>query len=110
MLIKFFPSLGDNIIVKYIKRGLESRYSAILIAALTLLSNLFSLEIPVMYAYAVIVALATLFCDDLLCLIPMALCAYFLFSKVNNPLDPASDGKNGKERSRNGQMQESFRA
>ena len=89
MLIKFFPSLGDNIIVKYIKRGLESKYSAILIAALTLLSNLFSLEIPIMYAYAVIVALAALFCDDLLCLIPMALCAYFLFSKVNNPLDPA---------------------
>ena len=90
MLIKFFPNLGDNIIVKYIKRGLESKYSAILIAALTLLSNLFSLEIPVMYAYAVTVALATLFCDDLLCLIPMALCAYFLFSKVNNPLDKAN--------------------
>ena len=79
--------MGDNLIIKYLKQGLESKYSAILIAALTLASNLFSWEIPVMYAFALIVMLAALFCDDMLCVIPLACCAYFTFSKVNNPLD-----------------------
>ena len=86
MLIKLFPKLGDNFIIKYIKRGLESRYSAILIAALTLLSNLFSWEFPVFYTFTVIIAFAALFCDDMLCLLPMACCSYFTFSKTNNPL------------------------
>ena len=89
MLIKFFPQLGDNLIIKYLKQALESKYSAILIAALTLASNLFSWEIPVLYAFALIVALAALLCDDMLCIIPLACCAYFTFSKVNNPLDKA---------------------
>lgn len=89
MLIKLFPQLGNNSIIKYIKKGFESKHSAILIAALTLLSNLFSWEIPVMYAFAAIVAIVCLFGEDLRSLICMALCGYFLFSKVNNPLDKA---------------------
>lgn len=87
MLTKFFPKLGDNLIVKYLKLGLESKYSAIFITALVLLSNVFSWELPMMYALAGFVVLATLFCGDLLCLIPLACSAYFTFSKVNNPLD-----------------------
>lgn len=82
--------MGDNTIIQYIKRGLESKHCAILIAVLTLLSNLFSWEIPVMYAYAAIVAAVSLLCEDMRTLIPMACCAYFLFSKVNNPLDKAN--------------------
>ena len=79
--------MGDNFIVKYLKRGLESKYSAIFIAACILLSNLFSWEIPMLYTLAAFVALAALFAEDMLCAMPVACGAYFTFSKTNNPLN-----------------------
>lgn len=85
--MKLFPKLGDNFIVKYLKRGLESKYSAIFIAACILLSNLFSWEIPMLYTLAAFVALAALFAEDMLCAMPVACGAYFTFSKTNNPLN-----------------------
>ncbi len=89
MITKIFPRLGDCTIIKYLKRGLESKYSAIPIAALILCSNLFSWEIPIMYTLVGLFAIAVLFADDMLCMMPFACGVYFLFSKQNNPLDGA---------------------
>ena len=89
--MKFFPKLGDNSIIQYVKRGLESKHSAILIAALTVISNWFSLELPVYYSFAAFVLLATLLCDDLRCLIPMACCFYYPFSRANGSAQAASN-------------------
>lgn len=89
MLVKLFPKLGDNFIVRYLKCGLESKYSAIFIAVCILLSNLFSWEIPMLYVMAAFVATASLFAEDMLCTMPISCGAYFTFSKVNNPLDNA---------------------
>ncbi len=87
MLVKIFPRLGEFAIIKYLKKGLDSKYSAFLIAAIILCSNLFSWEIPMMYALTGLLILATLFAEDMLCMLPFACGAYFTFSKVNNPLD-----------------------
>ena len=86
MLLHFFPNLSDVPVVSYLRKGFESRHFAILIAVLTLLSNLFGLEFPVMYTYMALVILGVLFSDDMFFGIPMVACGYFLFSKSNNPL------------------------
>lgn len=86
MLTKFFPELKNNKICGGINKLFSSKHFAIVIALLTLLSNLFSLELPVLYAFALIVVIAVLFCDDLFCAVPMACCSYFTFSRKNNPL------------------------
>ncbi len=88
MLIKLFPKLGDNIMIKYLKKGLECKYSAILIAALIFASNLFAWDIPMMYVLVALWSFATLFADDMLCMMPFACGIYFLFSRDNNPLHP----------------------
>lgn len=86
MLVQLFPFLRDNCIVRYVKAFLESRYSAIFVAACVLASNLFSWEIPMMYVLLVFVALASLFAEDMLCTLPVTCGSYFMFSKKNNPL------------------------
>ncbi len=42
-----------------------------------------------MYTLTGLLILATLFAEDMLCMLPFSCGAYFLFSKVNNPLDTA---------------------
>ena len=86
MLLTIFPRLGNNFIIRLIRKIFASKHSTILIAVLTLSSNLFAWDIPILYAYAAVVALAALFLDDMRCTIPIACFAYFTFSKANNPL------------------------
>lgn len=69
-----------------LQKILDSKFLIILIALLTLMSNLFSLEIICLYCYLFIVIIAILFSDDLLCLLPIACCGYYTFSRKNNPL------------------------
>lgn len=86
MLIYFLPKLQDVKVIRIIQTFLNSKYSMFLIAALALISNIFSLEIAVLYVYLSIVIIAMLFCEDLLSLIPIACCSYYTFSRQNNPL------------------------
>ncbi len=86
MLVQLFPCLRDNRIVRYVKVLLESKYSAVFVAACILVSNLFSWEIPMMYTMLAFVALASLFAEDMLCTMPVACGLYFIFSRKNNPL------------------------
>lgn len=86
MLKRLFPKIKDNELVKKIQVFLSSKWSMILIVLFTALSNLFSWEIFVFYLFTFIIILATLFSDDLLCLLPIACCGYFTFSRRNNPL------------------------
>ena len=86
MLIYFLPKLQNVKVIKMIQTFLNSKYSMFLIAVLALISNIFSLEIAVLYIYLGIVITAILFCEDLLSLIPVACCSYYTFSRQNNPL------------------------
>lgn len=86
MLVKMYPKLKENLVIKFIRNSLDSIYSMIFIVALAAISNVFGLEIPVYYIYTCIIMFACLFCDDLISLFPIACCSYMTFSKSNNPL------------------------
>lgn len=86
MLSKLFTKLQNTRFKKIIQKIFDSKWLVVVIAFLALISNIFSFEIYVLYIYALIVAMATLFSDDLLCLLPIACCSYYTFSKKNNPL------------------------
>ncbi len=86
MIVKLMPNLEKNSIIKAIRKFLSSELSLCLILALMCLSNLFGLEIIVLYAYTIIIILSVLFNDDMLPCVPIACCSYMTFSKANNPL------------------------
>ena len=86
MLVKLYPKLLENPLIKIIRKCLDSVWAMILIIGLAAISNVFGLEIPVYYMYTLMITLACLFCDDLLCAFPMSCCSYMTFSKSNNPL------------------------
>jgi len=86
MLVKVYEKLKENIFVKFIRKVMDSTWMMAIIVALAAISNIFGLEIPVYYCYTVMIILATLFCDDLLSLLPISCCGYMTFSKKNNPL------------------------
>lgn len=86
MLKYFYPKLHNSIFQTIIQKILDSKFLILLIGFLALLSNLFSLEIIVLYIYLVIIIIGVLFSDDLLCLLPIACCGYYTFSRKNNPL------------------------
>ena len=86
MLVKMYPKLLDNPLIKIIRKCLDSVWTMVFVITLAALSNIFGLEIPVYYTYTIIVVLACLFCDDLLVAFPMSCCSYMTFSKSNNPL------------------------
>ena len=86
MLLYYFDKLRENKIVNLIQAFLSSIWSIIFIVGLGLLSNLFGIEIFTYYVYFVIILIATLFADDLLCLVPISCCSYMTFAKKNNPL------------------------
>lgn len=86
MLVKLYPKLLENPLIKIIRKCLDSVWAMVLIIGLAAISNVFGLEIPVYYMYTLMIILACLFCDDLLCAFPMSCCSYMTFSKSNNPL------------------------
>lgn len=86
MLLYYFDKLKENKIVKLIQAFLSSIWSIIFVVTLGLAANLFEIEILVYYTYFVIILLASLFCDDLLCVVPISSCSYMTFAKQNNPM------------------------
>lgn len=86
MLVKLYPKLLENPLIKLIRKCLDSIWAMVLMVGLATVSNIFGLEIPVYYTYTVLIILACLFCDDLLSLFPISCCGYMTFSKSNNPL------------------------
>ncbi len=86
MLINTLFKTTENKWYKILQKLLDSKFLIVLIAALAILSNVFSLEIICLYIYLLIVIIAILFSNDLLCLIPIACCSYYTFSRKNNPL------------------------
>lgn len=64
---------------------LRSAWFPVLIAALTTASSLFSLELPVYTLFIIMAVYLCLFGEDLLPLLPLAICCYIAPSPGNNP-------------------------
>lgn len=92
MLLECFENVGKWRPVKLLRAFLRSAYFPILVVLLMVLSNLFSLELPVFYFYLFLGLVIVLFDDDLLGLVPISLCCYMAISYENNPaLFPKGD-------------------
>ncbi len=85
MITYFKPHLMQSKVVAAITKVLNSTYFPFIMGGLAVVSNLFGLELPVYYIITVFTLLAVLFCDDLICFIPMICCAYITVSANNNP-------------------------
>lgn len=85
MLTYYIPKIKDN---KFIQRMVSYFYSPWYVATIVLLmvlSNLFSLEFPVMWCYVLLAICIVLFADDCFPFVPMFCTGYMLFSAGNNP-------------------------
>lgn len=71
--------------IRGINAFMRSPWFVILIAVLSAASSLFSLELPVYTLFVAFVAYLCLFGDDLLPVMPMAICCYIAPSPGNNP-------------------------
>lgn len=78
-------SLRQSKVIQKINRFIAQPYYIGLIAILTLISSVFSLEIPVYGCFIAIGLYVALLGDDLLGLMPLVLNAYITVSKENNP-------------------------
>ncbi len=87
MLCECFPKMKGCKIVVWLNAFFTSAYYPVLIAVLMVLSNLFSLELPVYYIYIFFVVLAALLAEDLLPVVPVLCCSYMTVSAPNNPAD-----------------------
>ena len=85
MLTYFKPKLKENKIVQAINRYLYSPWHVGVVVCLMLLSNLFSLEFPVMWCYLLLAGATVLFADDAYPIVPLFCTGYMLFSAGNNP-------------------------
>jgi len=86
MLTKLFTQLNDNRIISELNKILMSKWMILVITLLTLISNVFGLELVVLWSFTFIVVITCLFGDNLLSLLTISCCGYFTFSKSNNPL------------------------
>ena len=86
MLTKLFTQLNDNRIITELNKILMSKWMILVITLLTLISNVFGLELVVLWSFTFIVVITCLFGDNLLSLLTISCCGYFTFSKSNNPL------------------------
>lgn len=85
MLLSYFDKLKEKKAIAVVNAFLYSWYYPILAAVTMVLSNLFGLELPVYYLYALILAFCVLFTKDLLPALPLTCCGYMTFSEKNNP-------------------------
>lgn len=85
MITEAFPHLEEARAIKALRRFLRSGWYVVCIVLLMACSELFALEIPVMYCYFVLGVAALLFAEDTLPLVPIVCCSYMLFSAGNNP-------------------------
>ncbi len=86
MLTYYFPSLGQNKIIKKINGFLYSTWFMGAVALLMALSNVFAWEFFVFYAYTAVCVYTALFAEDGFPFLPMFCCGYMLFSANNNPV------------------------
>ncbi len=84
MLTEAFPQLERTCAVQALRAFLRSGWFAALAVLLMACSELFGLEIPVIYLYLAFGLLIALVCDDMLPILPMVACGYMLFSAKNN--------------------------
>ncbi len=85
MLTEAFPQLKERRAVIGVRNFFRSGWFAALAALLMACSEIFGLEIFVIYAYLVFGLLIVLFADDMLGIVPMVCCGYMIFSAENNP-------------------------
>ncbi len=85
MLTAVFPKIGGSRVAKAISAFLYSGWYTVGVVLLMVCSNLFALELPTYYLYALFCVLTALFADDLFPIIPMACTSYMTFSAENNP-------------------------
>lgn len=85
MLTDCIAKLAECRVIRALRAFFGSALYTVLIIALMVLSNVFSLELPVFYCYLFLGTLAVLFDDDLKALIPMVFGAYMSLSYENNP-------------------------
>lgn len=85
MLIHYFPKLKDNKLAKFANTYLYSPWYVATVVLLMVLSNLLSLEFPVMWCYVLLAICIVLFADDCFPFVPMFCTGYMLFSAGNNP-------------------------
>ncbi len=86
MLTESFPKLNDCRAVRFLRAFFRSRYYIALIVALMVCSELFGAELFVYYSYFLFMAVALLFTEDTLAVVPPAVCGYMTFSAKNNPV------------------------
>ena len=84
MLTEAFPKLNTSRVILGLRAFLRSRWFIALIALLMVCSELFSLELYVIGAYAVLGLAIVLVSEDTLPAVPMAVCGYMLMSAKNN--------------------------
>ena len=85
MLTEAFPKLNDSRAVIALRAFLRSGWFIGVVVLLMACSELFSLELYVIYAYAVLGLVIVLLSEDTLPVVPMVVCGYMLFSAKNNP-------------------------
>ena len=85
MLTEAFPRLQGQRAVLLVRNFFRSGWFAALAVLLMACSEIFGLEIFVIYAYLFFGLLIVLFADDMLGVVPMVCCGYMLFSAENNP-------------------------
>lgn len=78
-------AVGNSKWCKAINSFLHSAYYIAVVAVLGACANLFGLELPVWYAFAVLVGVIALFSEDALPVVPMLGCGYVSVSASNNP-------------------------
>ncbi len=78
-------TIQENTILQRINALLYRPIYLVFIGGLTMLSNIFSLELPVYTLFVLIAAYVCLFARDLLPLLPLFICGYISPSRSNNP-------------------------
>ena len=78
-------TIQQNSILQRVNALLYRPIYLVFIGGLTMLSNMFSLELPVYTMFILIAAYVCLFARDLLPLLPLFICGYISPSRSNNP-------------------------
>ena len=85
MLCHLYPKLNDVLPIRLVRQFLGSVWYPVLVAALMMLSNIFSLELLTFWLYLGFGLIATLLAEDMRAIIPIACCGYMTISVENNP-------------------------
>ncbi len=86
----FYDKFKNNEFIQKLNKILQSKLMVVFIIFLATISNVFGLEIPIYYIFALLIVLTTFFGEDMLPLFPISCCGYMTFSKKSNPLGATS--------------------